>query len=313
MNVLVTGADGFLGSILMSRNPNFLGVDRSNKNQKVFLCDLEDGSTLRKFLLEHEVTEIIHLAGVQFSSYVRRGRRVEFFQQNIKMAESISNVANALGIKKIIYVSTDMVYGDTVTSPLYEDTIPSPIGEYGASKLAAEKIFSHRSNIYKVVVLRPRLILGKGRVGTIQKLANLINSPLPVVLIGNGKNKYQFVAADDVCAAIELSLRLNVEGTFNIGSDNPPNLDDLFRDTLSHLNRRKMVLKIPIKAAILIFNILDRLGVSPLTPEQYKIAGLDFVLNTDKIKSQLGWSPTKNDQTMLFESLSELTDLKRKL
>jgi nucleoside-diphosphate-sugar epimerase len=310
MTVLVTGADGFLGTILMSRNPEFFGVDRSNKNQKISLCDLRDELSLRKFLVDHEVTEIIHLAGVQFNSYIPRKNRVHFFEQNVLMAESISDAANSLGIKKIVYVSTDMVYGDSVVNPVIEDVTPCPIGEYGASKLAAERIFSNPSNGYQVVILRPRLILGKGRVGTIQKLARLIESPLPVILIGNGKNKYQFVAAEDVCAAIELSLAQKITGIFNIGSENPPNLDALFKTTLLNLKRKKMILKIPTKFAVLIFDFLDRLGLSPLTPEQYKIAGLDFVLNTDKIKAQLGWSPTKNDQTMLFDSLNDLINTK---
>jgi dTDP-glucose 4,6-dehydratase len=306
MTVLVTGADGFLGTILMSRNPDFLGIDRNHKNQKVLLCDLRDGVSLRKILIDHQVKAIIHLAGVQFNSYIHRKNRVDFFEQNILLAESISDVANSLGIEKIVYVSTDMVYGDNIISPVTEEIVPCPIGEYGASKLAAERILSDASNGYEIVILRPRLILGKGRVGTIQKLANLIKSPLPLILIGNGKNKYQFVAAEDVCAAIELSLTQNLSGVFNIGSDNPPNLDVLLKDTLSNLNRKKLVLKIPMHLAVLIFDFLDWFGISPLTPEQYKIAGLNFVLNTDKIKLQFGWLPSKNDQTMLFESLYDL-------
>jgi dTDP-glucose 4,6-dehydratase len=310
MTVLVTGADGFLGSILMSRNPNFLGLDRFNRSQRVILCDLVDEKSLREVLIEQDVTEIVHLAGVQFSTYIRRGERADFFHQNVRMAQLLSNVANSLNIKRIVYVSTDMVYGDRVNSPVREDFIPNPIGEYGNSKLAAERIFTDISNKYETVVLRPRLILGKGRVGTIQKLADLVNSPFPVVLIGNGMNKYQFVAAEDVCAAIELSLSGNVSGIFNIGSDNPPSLDELFKVTLLNLNRKKMILKIPMKFAVIVFDFLDKLGLSPLTPEQYKIAGLDFVLNTDKIKTHLGWSPTKNDQAMLFDSLNSLINTK---
>jgi len=309
MTVLVTGADGFLGTILMSRNPEYFGIDQFNKNQKVSLCDLRDELSFRKFIIDHEVTEIIHLAGVQFNSYIPRRNRVNFFEQNVLMAESISNAANSLGIKKIVYVSTDMVYGDSVTSPVIEDVMPCPIGEYGASKLAAERIFSNSSNGYQTVILRPRLILGKGRVGTIQKLAALIESPLPVILIGSGNNKYQFVAAEDVCAAIELSLTLNRSGVFNIGSDNPPDLNVLFKETLFRLNRNKLILRIPIPLAFLVLNFLDWLSLSPLTPEQYKIAGLDFVLNTDKIKSQLGWNPSKSDQAMLHECLSDLINL----
>jgi nucleoside-diphosphate-sugar epimerase len=308
MTVLVTGANGFLGTVLMSRNRDFLGTDLIEKNQKVFFCDLREGHDFEKIIIEHQVTEIIHLAGVQFNSYIPPKARNNYFHQNILMAETISNAANSTGVKKIVYVSTDMVYGDKVFSPVNEEDTPYPIGEYGASKLAAEGIFMDSSNSYEFIILRPRLILGKGRVGTILKLANLIKSPFPVVLIGNGKNKYQFIAAEDVCAAIELSLKKDLSGIFNIGSDNPPNLDVLFAETFLKLNRKKIILKIPIRLAIMIFNFLDTFSLSPLTPEQYRIAGLDFVLNTDKIKSQLGWSPTKSDQSMLFEALDDLLE-----
>ena len=231
---------------------------------------------------------------------------MDFFNQNIELAEAIASVARKSGISKIVYVSTDMVYGDEVMSPLTERSTPKPIGEYGASKLMAERILSSNIEVYDLVILRPRLILGRGRVGTIQKLAKLITSPFPIVLLGNGKNKYQFVAVEDVCTAIELSLNPCESGIYNIGSDNPPNLDDLFEATLKALQQKKFVLKIPNRLAIIIFDALDKLDISPLAPEQYRIAGLDFVLNTEKIKNKLGWAPTKDDQTMLIESLSSL-------
>jgi nucleoside-diphosphate-sugar epimerase len=310
MSILVTGANGFLGSFLIRRNSDFLGIDLRSDSSRVLVGDVRNTETLARVILENKISEIVHLAGVQFSSYIKRDNRTDFFQQNIEMAKALQSIANNTGVKKIVYVSTDMVYGDKVISPVSESFIPSPIGEYGASKLTAENVLLDPENNFYTVVLRPRLILGQGRVGTISKLAGLIKSPLPIVLIGNGKNKYQFVAAEDVCAAIELSLRLNVKGIFNIGSDNPPNLDDLFKATLLNLNRTKIILKIPMKFAILVFDFLDKLSLSPLTPEQYKIAGLDFVLDTDKIKAELGWSPTKNDQAMLFDSLNSLINKK---
>lgn len=308
MTVLITGADGFLGSVLMSRNPDFLGIDRTSKSSKVFVCDLTDGLLLQEFLIKNNVTQIVHLAGVQFSSYIPPHKRAEFFNKNIQIAEAIRNATSHVNLNKLIYVSTDMVYGDLVASPVLETYTPKPIGEYGASKLAAERILSECMQANNLVIFRPRLILGKGRVGTIQKLAKLIRSPLPIILIGNGKNKYQFVAVEDVCSAIELALNSSFGGVFNIGSDLPPDLNELFKTTLSNLNRKKRILRIPMHIAILIFNTLDRIAISPLTPEQYRIAGLDFVLDTHKIKSTFGWVPTKNDETMLSESLSYFLD-----
>lgn len=306
MTVLVTGADGFLGSTLMNRNSNFVGIDLTCKNKKVDICDLRDKKAFHRYLQDHHVTEIIHLAGVQYNTYIQRKNRLDFFRQNIEFAESIKHESVLLGIRKVVYVSTDMVYGDRIKSPISEELTPNPIGEYGASKLNAEKILLENNDSFNLVILRPRLILGKGRVGTIQKLARLINSPFPIIIIGNGKNRYQFVDIFDVCSAIELSLMSNISGIFNIGSDNPSNLDAIFKFTLEALGKKKYMLKVPMKLSIFIFNILDYMGLSPLAPEQYKIAGLDFFLETSKIKNSLGWIPTKSDETMLFESLSVL-------
>jgi dTDP-glucose 4,6-dehydratase len=147
-----------------------------------------------------------------------------------------------------------------------------------------------------------------GRVGTIQKLADLIDSPFPIVLIGSGENSYQFISAEDVCKAIELSLLLDVNGVFNIGSDNPPNLNDLFDKTLTNLGKNKSIVRVPARFGIFMLDVLDKLGISPLTPEQYKIAPINYVLDTKKIKFDMDWSPSLTDEEMLTSALKDLLD-----
>ncbi len=308
MTTLVTGASGFLGSYFMMRSNDFLGVDKISSNDKVLVCDLMNEQKLSQIIDDYHVDKIVHLAGVQFSNYVPRRHRRSYFSANIEMAKTVSRVAAKNEIRKIVYVSTDMVYGDKAESPISELTIPHPIGEYGESKLAAEKIFLDRSGEAEVVIFRPRLILGPGRVGTIQKLAELIASPLPMILIGNGKSHYQFVSVDDVCNAILLSLKDGIEGIYNLGSDNSPSLDELFTAVLGRLNLHKLILKIPKFFAMPMFDLLDFFGLSPLSPEQYKIAGLNFLLDTDKAINDLGWKASSGDEDLLFSTLNVLLD-----
>lgn len=303
MRTLVTGASGFLGTELVARNHEFLGVDLKSLNPRVIVCDVRNQAEFQRIVLENRIERIVHLAGIQHSQYIRRSRRTTHFLGNIEMAYSVSEVAVRTGVKKVVFVSTDMVYGDKVLGPVEESQLPFPLGEYGESKLEAERLLGSNSKEYELAILRPRLILGAGRAGTVKKLAKMIQYPVPLLLIGNGSNKYQFVGVEDVCSAIELCLKNGVRGVFNVGSDDSPNLNFLFDSVLRSLDVKKVRIRIPSRFAILLFNFLDLIGCSPLAPEQYKIAGVDFVLCTCKIKRELGWKATRDDETMLFQSL----------
>ena len=305
MKVLVTGASGFLGSHILRENPEFLGIDIKSDVARVFVGDIKDENLLAKLIRENEITRIVHLAGVQYSTYVPPRKRESYFSENVKMAEALKNVALKTNIEQIIYVSTDMVYGSEIKSPVVESCLPKPIGEYGKSKLEAENILLSAHNL-KVIVIRPRLILGFGRVGTIKKLARLIASPIPVILIGNGRNRYQFIAASDLSNAILKFLNSNLTGIFNIGSQNPPNLNELFSKVFRALGKKKSMVHVPASIAISLLNILDTLSISPLAPEQFRIAALDYELDTSKIEYTISWKPEFSDDQILTLTLKNL-------
>jgi dTDP-glucose 4,6-dehydratase len=306
MRVMVTGASGFVGQHLLNLSPSFIGVDKAPLDPRVLKCDLRNFDDLYEVVCENQISAVVHLAGVQYSQYVKPWNRKLFFQENVDMAQNLRRVSELCKIRKIIYLSTDMVYGDKITSPVNEEASPAPIGEYGASKLAAEEMLSNGTAIYKLVVLRPRLILGSGRAGTMDKLATLINSPLPIFILGDGKNRYQFVGVDDVCTAVNLFLNMDLSGTFNIGSNNPPELVPLFQAVLDSLNRRKMVIKIPSVLAFPLLGFLDKIGLSPLAPEQFRISDIDYVLDTSKLKMTTGWDSTQTDGQLLTSTIAYL-------
>jgi dTDP-glucose 4,6-dehydratase len=176
--------------------------------------------------------------------------------------------------------------------------------------LKAELIMGSLRNPTIVTIFRPRLILGAGRTGTITQLHKWIGTGFPVPIIGSGKNRYQFIAVGDVVSAIHKSLELRTSGVFNLGSDNPPRIEELIPLVIEKIKRKNLLIKLPARSTKTLLTFLDWLNVSPLVPEQFLIADQDFVLNTSKFKNYTGWKPERGDGEMLVEALLALDEIK---
>jgi dTDP-glucose 4,6-dehydratase len=314
MKVLVIGSSGFVGSNLNLTSPDFcfFGLDdvtpRGNPNQSYIHFEKLDFLTEKaiEYIQKLEPSFIVLLAGIQFTSPIQKRKdRKEAFLQNVHIARQAAQILNLVPtVRKLIYVSTDMVYGIQQANLIDEQCQPHPIGEYGSSKLEAERILSRFDA--RVVILRPRLIVGPGRVGTIKILAEFVYRNLPVPLIGKGNNRYQMLSVFDLWSAIHKCMSVDVKGVFNLGSDSPPTLNELFPEVLGKLGRKNPIIRLPQKATEKSLLLLDKLNLSPLAPEQFLIAGLNCMLSTDKFKSATGWCPAFTDLEVITESLSRL-------
>jgi dTDP-glucose 4,6-dehydratase len=314
MKVLVVGSTGFVGSNLNIEEEGieFHGIDLDGRAERLN----SNYSSFKKidFLSRECIDYIKHLqpdyvvllAGIQFTLPIqKRQNRKASFEKNIEIATQASITLNQIpSIKKLIYVSTDMVYGIQHSLTVSEENQPFPIGEYGQSKLDSENIL--REHESRVVILRPRLIVGPGRVGTIKLLSRFVNKNLPIPLIGNGENRYQMLSVFDLWSAIEKSMKIGIVGVFNLGSDEPPTLNELFPRVLSELGRNNRIIRLPqaITEKVLLF--LDAYNLSPLAPEQFLIAGQNCSLSTNKFKAQTGWKPEFSDKKIITDALRNL-------
>lgn len=307
MKTLVTGANGFVGKRLMMNNPDFLGCDLISDSQRVQILDVSDVEALAEYCNNNEIKRIIHLAGAQYTTRIPRRRRVEhFYKGNVLLASSVADVASRLSLKQIIFLSTDMVYGIPNSEAINELTETKALGPYGKSKIESERILNNLSSHMQVLILRPRLIIGDGRRGTIEQLAKWIDLGLPIPIIGKGLNRYQFIGVDDVVTAITSVFVSQKSATYNIASNNPPQVGRLLPSVITKLGRKNKIFKLPGKVTKFSLSILDWFNLSPLVPEQFRIADVDYVLDTTKIKSETDWSPIQQDEEMLYKALKVL-------
>ncbi len=201
--------------------------------------------------------------------------------------------------------STDMTYGVPQQSPLPPTHPQRPIGAYGRSKRSAEQAIARATAAFglQATIFRPRLIAGAGRLGILAKLFRLIERGLPVPMIGSGANRYQMVAVSDCVAAALQAVALDCPaGPFNLGSDAPPPVRDLLRKLIERAGSSSRLLPTHAAAVKTTLAMLDTLGLTLLHPEQYRIADIDYVLDTASTQAALGWKPSRSDADIIFEA-----------
>ena len=317
MRFIVTGGSGFVGKALIKRlsllyphvgihNLDIKSNDLDVLNLTHHSVDIRNIDSLMSFKLNKDDV-VYHLAANIFNEMIpyRTKRSSWFGELNIGGTKNILAAMENMHTKRIAYVSTDMVYGTPETSPILTSHACNPNGPYGASKVEAEKLVSqfgnHGNN--KAIIFRPRLIVGPGRFGLLNKLFYLIKHNLPVPLVGSGKNRYQFISVYDCVEVLVKFYQLGYPtGIYNLGSVDPPTVYELLASLIKKCNSKSILVPTWGYMVKQILNALDIVNLSLLYPEQFKLADKDFVLDTSKLESDLGFKARFNDKDMLYEA-----------
>lgn len=139
-----------------------------------------DGSWRKKNFSGYDV--VYHVAGIAHSDNGRISAEKEKLYRSVNTDLTIETAkkAKADGVKQFIFMSSAIVYGDSApigkAKVITKDTVPSPANCYSDSKLQAELgILPLQDESFKVCVLRPPMIYGKGSKGnfpTLEKMAD---------------------------------------------------------------------------------------------------------------------------------------------
>ena len=316
MKHIIFGGDGFLGTELTKK--------LTARGEKVLICDrkqtkasgIYDNEDLVSYIkmdviqpgtFDQIPTEegdmVYHFAAELLVPILPRGQRKKYFWDALYIGtENVFNFMESRNLNNLLYYTTDMVYGHTVYNPRFEDHPRAPVGPYGEAKYQTELMCEkRRKEGFNISIFRPRLIIGEGRLGILEKLFKLIDKNLPVPMIGNGKNYYQFISVSDcadVCIrAVEKGLP-NEE--FNVGSLNPPTVRELLTDLINEANSKSVLIPTPAPLVKMALGALDVAGMSLMDPEQYLIADETCVLEMSKAKNMLDWEPKDTDSDLLI-------------
>ena len=314
MRHVITGGSGFLGQrlarLLAANGVHVVLFDlaepahRNDRGMSFVKGDVTIPADLDRLALKPGDV-VHHLAARQFGDAVPwRGRYEWFSAVNVAGTREVIAGMIRAGVDQMVYFSSDMTYGFPTVIPVPPSHPQQPLGPYGASKLAAERLIKQAGKQgISATLFRPRLITGPGRLGIFAKLFRLIRRNLPVPLVGSGTNRYQMISVDDCARAAVRAVELGCPaGPFNLGSANPPTARELLQSIIRHANSRSILIPTPaplIKAAL---SALDALGLALMYPEQFRIADADILLDTSETKRVLGWEPADDDTSSMISS-----------
>lgn len=177
--VLITGSGSYVGE-------SFAQYAKENygENFEIEFIDMIDGSWRDKNFSGYDI--VYHVAGIAHADVgnVDDETKEKYYAVNTDLAIEVCKKAKAEGVKEFIFMSSMIVYGESAPygkkKVIDEHTVPAPANFYGDSKLQADvAVRDIADDNFKVIVLRPPMIYGKGSKGNYPLLSKLAKK-LPV-------------------------------------------------------------------------------------------------------------------------------------
>ena len=247
MNILITGHTGFLGKELVSllsktKSNNVYGVSRSVsgdfEGRGEYPLDITDKGNLSKIFSEKNIEAVVHLAGKPTVQDCERDPYGAFTTNGLGTA-SVLEACRLNGIKKIISVETDKVYGLQKEEMINESSELNPQSPYEYSKALA----SDFADIYRkyygmdVISVRPVNLIG-GNDPNISRILprsfKNITEKKPIPLYENAVTSYrEFVYVKDVAKALQTLVFEDLkEQVYNISPGECINIKDFVMKVL---------------------------------------------------------------------------------
>src|SRR5438270_807664 len=256
--VLVTGGAGFIGShacaLLAADGHDVVAIDPLRtyaysfephhwhglryrrevllKDARVVVASTENRDELRKAVLDARPEYILHLGALPLAT-VARISADHAFESILRGTFNLVELALEVGVEKLLYVSSSMVYGDFTQMPMPEDARTAPKDPYGGFKLAGEVIVEtfSRAQGLPYAIVRPSAVYGPTDMNDriVQRFVEcaLWNRPLTIVDPDNTFLDFSYVK--DVAQGMVQILLSPVENeTFNVTAGEGRSLADMY-------------------------------------------------------------------------------------
>jgi len=303
--VLVTGATGFIGNLLVRRLAS-MGCRIKLLVENQYNSDLAEYDVYQGGLFSNDAlarasksTEIVYHLAAFTDPDAKSSEAVErCFAINV---EGTKNLLHSLSpsTKHVVFFSTVYVFGNQNEDVTDEGSPADPITPYGHSKLEAENLIREWGLRYGVMTtcLRLPLVYGPGNKGNILRMIDAV-ARRRFLVVGKGENTRSMVYVENVIdAAIAVAYREEADGeTFIVTDGREYSVLVLYQTISKYLGIRPLPLRIPMIIARPAGRVLDLAGSVaginlPINSQVIKRLTASQVFSSKKIEALLGFSP----------------------
>ena len=300
MNILVTGATGFIGRHLTAalskthfvrclvRKSSDTSV-LSDSNTEIIYGDLLDRNSLGPAL--DGIDLVYHLAGEVHSRHID-----DYYKGNVLATQNLLEACKKTGPKRMIFVSSIAVYKPlTAGNLLTEESECEPLTIYGRTKLAAEELIK-KCNIPWVIVRAP-IVYGPYQPPVLNRLFLDAFNKRKITIVGKGDNPRSFCFIGNlVNGLVLLAGKPDTNGKTYILSDNFPYMPDEIIKTISALVGQKiMVVHLPNVLGDIswqIYKLMAKLfNLCFIELYALKTMQLHWECDISKAKKEIGYDP----------------------
>jgi len=310
--ILITGAGGFIGSHVVNHlladgeKPERLRllISENSKIDKLFTTPLEivRGDIRNKAFVKKAVegVEIIYhvaaLSGLKGTTYR------DYKEVNVDGTQNLLDASSKNKLQKFVFFSTIAVYGlpawtgDIIN---WDETHKKTYSEvYGQSKYEAEKRVLKLYDRVKMpyTIIRPTSVYGPRDKGQLYELYKAIKNHT-FVMIGNGKNKMDYVFVKDLVKGARLAqLSSSQASEYILGGDQPIEFSSIVRFVAKSIDTKIFPLSIPTSLGLALANITQGvakiMGIqAPLFPTRVRVMTTNYYYSIRKAKKELNYRP----------------------
>jgi len=227
--ILITGKNSYIGTSFekwLAKYPEKYEVDT---------ISLRDESWEEQDFSKYDV--VYHVAGIAHRKETDENKEL-YYKVNRDLAYEVAKKSKHDGVKQFIFLSTMSVYG--LESGVIDDHTPlKPKSYYGTSKLQAEKLIKPLDDdSFKIAILRPPMVYGKGCKGNYPRLAKLAKI---IPIFPDIDNKRSMIYIDNLSELVRLLIDDNGNGLFCPQNEEYVNTSEMVQ-LIAKANGKKIVM-----------------------------------------------------------------------
>lgn len=222
---------------------------------------------------------------------------------NVGGTRNLLDAARDANVRKVVHTSSSAVFGVPEHNPVLTTTAPRPQEAYGRSKWEAEQVCHQAAaDGLDVSIVRPRTIVGHGRLGIFGILFDWIADGADVVVLGKGHNRYQFVHADDLAALCLAAGAHEGPVVLHGGAADVRTMRETLESVCRHAGTGAKVRSFPVTPTLLAMRGLSVARLAPFAPYHWLMYSKEMWFDLDSTRAAVGWEPRWSTEAMFAQS-----------